>query len=112
MFEGQNFQIRYDELCDASNQCAQIAENFAIGFAEWIHNNCDEFPRVDQKQLLEIYNILMLAYQSCPYYHRIITIKYFFNCNYKFITWKSQTLCKTTKQKSFIQKDKAFIKYI
>ena len=40
MFEGQQGQLRYDELCEAGNQCVEIAEDFAIGFAEWINNNC------------------------------------------------------------------------
>ena len=35
MFEGQTGYITHDELCEASNECEKIAEEFAIGFAEW-----------------------------------------------------------------------------
>lgn len=34
-------------------QLEQIADDYAIEFAEWIINNCDEFPKDDQKLLLE-----------------------------------------------------------
>lgn len=30
-------------------------EIFAIEFAEWVMNNCYEFPRTDQKLILKIY---------------------------------------------------------
>ena len=36
-------------------QCEVIADEFAIGFAEWIQNNCNEFPKEDQELLLKIY---------------------------------------------------------
>ena len=34
---------------------AKIANEFAIGFAEWIQNNCNEFPKEDQELVLRIY---------------------------------------------------------
>lgn len=30
-------------------------DEFAIEFAEWVMNNCDEFPIIDQKLILRIY---------------------------------------------------------
>ena len=30
-------------------------DKFAIEFAEWVMNNCEEFPRADQKLILRIY---------------------------------------------------------
>ena len=33
----------------------QITDEFAIGFAEWVMNNCDEFPIIDQKLILKVY---------------------------------------------------------
>ena len=33
----------------------KIANEFAIGFAEWVQNNCNEFPKEDQELLLKIY---------------------------------------------------------
>jgi hypothetical protein len=33
----------------------KIADEFAIGFAEWIQNNCNEFPKEDQELILKIY---------------------------------------------------------
>ena len=38
-----------------AEECVDIADDFAIGFAEWVQNNCDEFPRADQRLLLQIY---------------------------------------------------------
>ena len=35
MFESQIGKLKYDELCEASNQCEQIADEFAIEFSEW-----------------------------------------------------------------------------
>ena len=40
---------------DVSSDLEFDAEEFAIGFAEWVENNCDGFERAQQKQLLEIY---------------------------------------------------------
>jgi hypothetical protein len=39
MFESQIGTLKYDELDRASNHCEKIADEFAIGFAEWIHSN-------------------------------------------------------------------------
>ena len=36
-------------------QCEVIADEFAIGFAEWVLFNCDEFPKQDQELILRIY---------------------------------------------------------
>ena len=38
-------------------QCEQIAEEFAIGFAEWFHENCyeDNVGYYRAEELLEIY---------------------------------------------------------
>ena len=36
MVEGQMGSLAYDELCEATEECVKIAENFAIGFAEWV----------------------------------------------------------------------------
>ena len=36
-------------------ECEKVADDFAIGFAEWIQNNCDEFPKEDQELILKIY---------------------------------------------------------
>ena len=33
----------------------KIADEFAIEFAEWVMNNCYEFPRTDQKLILKVY---------------------------------------------------------
>ena len=38
MFENQVGSLKYDELSEASNQCEKIAEEFAIGFVEWLTN--------------------------------------------------------------------------
>ena len=35
MFENQIGSLKYDELSEASNQCEKIADDFAIGFADW-----------------------------------------------------------------------------
>ena len=39
MFENQIGSLKYDELSEASNHCENIADDFAIGFAEWIFEN-------------------------------------------------------------------------
>jgi hypothetical protein len=38
-----------------AKECEDIADNFAIGFAEWVLFNCDEFPKQDQELILRIY---------------------------------------------------------
>jgi hypothetical protein len=37
------------------DECEKVADDFAIEFAEWVMNNCDEFPRIDQKLILKIF---------------------------------------------------------
>lgn len=44
----------YNHL-ELAEECEKIADEFAIGFAEWVMNNCDEFPIIDQKLILKIY---------------------------------------------------------
>ena len=56
MFEGQTGILKYDEMCEASNQCEQIADDYAIEFLEWVLFN----PLINQFQysyndLLEIF---------------------------------------------------------
>ena len=53
MFENQIGSLKYDELSEASNKCEKIAEDFAIGFAEWV--NCSKTYYTPMNQLLEIY---------------------------------------------------------
>jgi hypothetical protein len=56
MFENQLGQLRYDELLEASNECVKIAEDFAIGFNDWVNVNAYKFPtKTTTKELLEIY---------------------------------------------------------
>ena len=33
----------------------QQQDNFAIGFAEWLFENCDSFPKEDQSLILRVY---------------------------------------------------------
>ena len=39
MFEGQMGTLKYDELCQATNECVKLADEYAIDFLEWIDNN-------------------------------------------------------------------------
>jgi hypothetical protein len=39
MFESQIGTLKYDELDRASNHCEKIADEFAIGFADWKDDN-------------------------------------------------------------------------
>jgi len=57
MFENQIGSLNYDELCEASNQCEKIADEFAIGFAKWILSECDSdiFIKNEVDELLQIY---------------------------------------------------------
>jgi hypothetical protein len=60
MFENQIGSLKYDELSEASNQCEKIADEFAIGFAEWHLNlsKSDDWEKFDYnttEKLLEIY---------------------------------------------------------
>jgi hypothetical protein len=36
-------------------QCEVIADDFAIGFAEWLFENCESFPKEDQSLILKVY---------------------------------------------------------
>ena len=60
MFENQIGSLKYDELSEASNHCENIADEFAIGFAEWHLNlsKSDDWEKFDYnttEKLLEIY---------------------------------------------------------
>jgi hypothetical protein len=62
MFEGQTGYITYDELCEASNECEKIAEEFAIGFGDFCRNITSthkhiirEYPDATTEELLKIY---------------------------------------------------------
>lgn len=50
VFEGQEGYIKYDEMCDASNKCIIIAEEFAIGFTEW----CTKYRELNRNYKGEI----------------------------------------------------------
>lgn len=57
MFENQIGKLKYDELCEASNECAKIADEFAVGFAEFLYD-CALDETLNNKslnELLEIY---------------------------------------------------------
>lgn len=57
MFEGQLGSIGYDELCDASNKCEKIAEDFAIDFYEWrsttLIKNIDQFTNKEAMKIFK-----------------------------------------------------------
>jgi len=57
MFENQICSLKYDELSEASNQCEKIADEFAIGFADWFFEHCyeDQVGYYEAADLLEIY---------------------------------------------------------
>jgi hypothetical protein len=48
------FNLR-DAVSLREAQCEVIADEFAIGFAEWVMNNCDEFPKQDQNLILRVF---------------------------------------------------------
>jgi len=50
-FKDKGFYTDMDKI----EECEKIADEFAIGFAEWVQNNCDEFPKEDQELILKIY---------------------------------------------------------
>jgi glycosylphosphatidylinositol transamidase (GPIT) subunit GPI8 len=54
MFESQIGSLKYDELSEASNQCEQIADDFAIEFAEWL-DSIKKNEIFTTKQLLELF---------------------------------------------------------
>jgi hypothetical protein len=62
-FQIQAGIIKYNELYEASNQCEQIADDYAIEFAEWIRFNVIEVSQgwqfdgkfYNDEQLLEIF---------------------------------------------------------
>lgn len=39
MFEGQICKLKYDELCEAPNECVKISNEYAILFAQFIAEN-------------------------------------------------------------------------
>lgn len=67
MFESQIGILKYDELCESSNQCEKIADEFAINFFNWCISEeakdlmldliiVGEVTRnITTKELLEIY---------------------------------------------------------
>ncbi len=57
MFEGLSFSIESDELSETANHCEKIADDFAIGFAEWVLDKFTfkDFIHKESKELLEIY---------------------------------------------------------
>jgi hypothetical protein len=59
MFEGQHGFLGYDELLEASDRCVEIADDFAIRFAEWCAKNelfySIQYGRIKAEQLLKIY---------------------------------------------------------
>jgi len=56
MFENQIGALKYDELSEASNKCEKIADDFAIGFAEWFDDLSEDYCKdYTVKELLEIY---------------------------------------------------------
>ena len=57
MFENQIGSLKYDELSEASNHCEYIADEFAIGFAEWVTDSRNKNVKgsITIEELLEIY---------------------------------------------------------
>ena len=56
-FENTMISFLIDRNQDKSmlDHFEKLTEEFAIEFAEWVMNNCDEFPIIDQKLILKIY---------------------------------------------------------
>ena len=56
-FENTMISFLIDRNQDKSmlDHFEKLIEEFAIEFAEWVMNNCDEFPIIDQKLILKIY---------------------------------------------------------
>jgi len=44
-----------NEIEDTKEQCAEIADEYAIGFGKWILRNFNNYGPNDEKELLEIY---------------------------------------------------------
>jgi hypothetical protein len=53
--ESQLLNLRYDENMKCVEECEQIADEFAIGFAKWCMDNNQQVILNDGKYLLEIY---------------------------------------------------------
>ena len=53
----ENVLLKYEIAREESKvkMIESITEEFAIGFAEWINLNCDEFLETDQQLLLRVY---------------------------------------------------------
>ena len=43
------------DIADWEKVCVEIADEFAIGFAEWILRNWNNYGPNDERELLEIY---------------------------------------------------------
>ena len=56
-FENTMISFLIDRNQDKSmlDHFEKLTEEFAIEFAEWVMNNCYEFPRTDQKLILKVY---------------------------------------------------------
>jgi hypothetical protein len=56
-FENTMISFLIDRNQDKSmlDHFEKLTEEFAIEFAEWVMNNCDEFPIIDQKLILKIF---------------------------------------------------------
>lgn len=48
------FNLR-DAVSLREAQCEVIADEFAIEFCEWVMENCDRFPKEDQKIILKVF---------------------------------------------------------
>ena len=55
----EKFSNVQDAYHDRSDECEQVADDFAIGFAEWCIQRDEHYPiqagRITVKELLEIY---------------------------------------------------------
>ena len=56
-FENTMISFLIDRNQDKSmlDHFEKLTEEFAIEFADWVMNNCYEFPRTDQKLILKVY---------------------------------------------------------
>ena len=56
-FENTMISFLIDRNQDKSmlDHFEKLTEECAIEFAEWVMNNCYEFPRTDQKLILKVY---------------------------------------------------------
>ena len=56
-FENTMISFLIDRNQDKSmlDHFEKLTDEFAIEFAEWVMNNCEEFPKADQKLILKVY---------------------------------------------------------